>query len=67
MDVSPALLVDRVLQTQQGASEQAAQMHVLKEALDTQEAASAALLNSVAGNLPLASSGAVGTQLNSLV
>lgn len=67
MDVSPALLVDRVLQTQQGASEQAAQMRVLKEALDTQEAASAALLNSVAGSLPLAPSGSVGTQLNALV
>jgi len=56
-----------VLQTQQGASEQAAQMRVLKEALDTQEAASAALLNSVAGSLPLAPSGSVGTQLNALV
>jgi hypothetical protein len=32
-----------------------------------QESASAALLNAVAGDLPLASGGALGTQLNTLV
>lgn len=67
MDVSPALLVDRVVQTQQGQTTQEAQIRVLKKAMDMQESASAALLNAVAGNLPLASGGSVGTQVNTLV
>lgn len=67
MDVSPALLVDRVVQTRQGATEQQVQIRVLKKAMDMQESASAALLNSVAGNLPLAGSGSVGTQVNTMV
>lgn len=67
MDVSPALLVDRVVQTQQGQTTQEAQILVMKKAMDMQESASAALLNAVAGDLPLASGGAVGTQVNTLV
>jgi len=67
MDVSPALLVDRVLQTQQGQTTQEAQIRVLKKAMDLQESASAALLNFVAGQLPLATEGSVGTQVNALV
>lgn len=67
MSVSPALMVDRVVQTRQGAAEQQAQIRVLKEAMNMQESTSAALLNSVAGNLPLAGSGPVGTQVNTLV
>ena len=67
MSVSPALLVDRVVQTRQGAAEQQVQIAVLKEAMQTQESAAASLLNSVAGNLPLASSGPVGTQVNTMV
>lgn len=66
MDVSPALLVDRVVQTRQGATEQQVQIRVLKKAMDMQESASAALLNSVAGNLPLAGSGSVGTNVNTM-
>jgi len=66
MDVSPALLVDRVLQTRQGQTAQEAQMLVMKKAMDMQESASAALLNAVAGNLPLAGSGPVGTLVNTL-
>jgi hypothetical protein len=67
MDVSPALLVDRVLQTRNNQTTQDVQISVLKKAMDMQESASAALLNAVAGNLPLASGGAVGTQVNTLV
>lgn len=66
MDVSPALLADRVLQTRQGQTVQQVQINVLKKAMDMQESASAALLNAVAGNLPLATDGAVGTQVNTL-
>lgn len=67
MAVSPALIVDRVLQSRQGQTAQEAQILVLKKSMDLQESASAALLNAVAGNLPLASGGAVGTQVNTLV
>ena len=66
MDVSPALLMDRVLQTRQGQTAQEAQILVMKKAMDMQESASAALLNAVAGNLPLAGSGSVGTQVNTM-
>ena len=67
MDVSPALLVDRVVQTRNAQSTQEVQIKVLKKAMDMQESASMALLNGVAGNLPLASSGSVGTQVNTMV
>ncbi|EWS57590.1 hypothetical protein Y695_04800 [Hydrogenophaga sp. T4] len=67
MDVSPALLMDRVLQTRQGQTAQEAQILVMKKAMDMQESASAALLNAVAGDLPLANGGSVGTQVNTLV
>lgn len=67
MDVSPALLLDRVLQTRQGQTAQEAQIFVMNKAMDMQESASAALLNAVAGDLPLASGGSVGTQVNTLV
>ncbi|MBW8470380.1 MAG: YjfB family protein [Thiobacillus sp.] len=66
MDVSPALLMDRVLQTRQGQTAQEAQILVMKKAMDMQESASAALLNAVAGDLPLVSGGSVGTQVNTL-
>ncbi|MBE0590164.1 putative motility protein [Hydrogenophaga sp. SL48] len=66
MDVSPALLVDRVLQTRNSQTTQEVQINVLKKAMDMQESASAALLNAVAGNLPLAGSGSVGTQVNTM-
>lgn len=67
MDVSPALPVDRVVQTQQGQTTQDVQIRVLKKAMDMQASASATLLNAVVGNLPLASGGSVGTQVNTLV
>ena len=67
IEISTAQLVDRVVQSRQGSVAEAAQGHVLKKAMDLQEAASATLLNSVAGSLPLASSGSVGTQVNAMV
>jgi hypothetical protein len=39
----------------------------MKKAMDMQASASATLLNAVAGSLPLASGGPVGTQVNALV
>jgi hypothetical protein len=65
--ISPALLVDRVLQTRNNQTSQDAQINLLKKAMDMQESASAALLNAVAGGLPLASDGSLGTQVNTLV
>jgi hypothetical protein len=67
MSVSPALLVDRVAQMRQGTVEQQVQIQVMKEAMQTQASAAVALINGVAGNLPLAGSGSVGTQVNTLV
>jgi hypothetical protein len=67
MDVSPALLVDRVVQTRNGQTTQEVQINVLKKAMDMQESASQALLNGIAGDLPLAGGGAVGTQINTMV
>ncbi|MFN3493805.1 MAG: putative motility protein [Hydrogenophaga sp.] len=67
MNISPALLVDRVLQTQHIQSTQDAQINLLKKAMDAQATASMALLNAVAGDLPLASDGSLGTQVNTLV
>ena len=67
MDVSPALLVDRVIQMQQGQVAQEGALLVVKKAMDMQASAAQALLNGVAGNLPLADGGSVGTQLNTLV
>lgn len=66
MSVSPALVVDRVMQMRQGAVEQQVQIHVLKEAMATQASTAATLLSAVAGDLPLATEGAVGTQVNTL-
>ena len=67
MDVSTALLMDRVLQTRQGQTTQEAQILVMNKAMDMQESASAALLNAVAGDFPLANGGSMGTQVNTLV
>jgi hypothetical protein len=66
MNVSSALLADRVLQSRQGQTAQQAQLLVMKKAMDMQQSASAALLSAVAGDLPLAKGGALGTQLNTL-
>lgn len=67
MDVSPALLVDRVVQMQQVQVAQEGVLLVVKKAMDMQVSAAQALLNGVVGDLPLADGGSVGTQLNTLV
>lgn len=67
MDVSPALLVDRVVQTRNNQTTQEVQIAVLKKAMDMQESASQALLSGVTGDLPLASGGTVGTRVNVMV
>lgn len=67
MSVSPALVADRVAQMRQGAVEQQVQIHVLKEAMQTQASAAATLLNAVVGDLPLTGSGTTGTQVNTMV
>lgn len=67
MDVSSALLVDRVLQMEKGQSTQAAQFAVLKKAMTMQESASQALISAASGDLPLAAGGTLGTQVNTLV
>jgi hypothetical protein len=67
MDVSPAALVDGVVQSRQDQTAQQVQISVMKKAMAMQESASAALLNAVASPLPLASGGSVGTQVNALV
>jgi hypothetical protein len=67
MNISPALLVDRVLQTRNHQTSQEAQINLLKKGMDMQASASQALLNAVAGDLPLASDGSLGTQVNTLV
>ena len=66
MNVSPALLMDREIQMSNSQTAQEAQILVMKKAMDMQESASAALLNAVAGDLPLANGGSVGTQVNTL-
>lgn len=64
MDVSPSAMVDRVLQLRQADVQQEVQVRVLKEAMDTQQAAAASLLAGVTGDMPLATSGDVGTRVN---
>ena len=67
MDVSPAALVNAAVAMQQVSTAQDVQLSVLKKAMDVQASAAMALLQGVTGHLPLASSGALGTQVNVLV
>ncbi len=67
MDVSPAALVDTVVQTRSDQVDQQVQIRVMKKAMDAQASTAAALLNSVTASLPLATEGALGTQVNALV
>ena len=66
MDVSPAALVNAVTQMQQSQVTQTAQLLVLKKALDMQASGALALLQALPTNLPLATSGTLGTQVNTL-
>ncbi len=67
MDVSPAALVGAVVQTRSDQVDQQVQIRVMKKAMDAQASTAAALLNSVTASLPLATEGALGTQVNALV
>ena len=67
MDVSPTALVHAAAQTQQAQLAQAVQVSVLKKALDVQASGTLALLQAIPANLPLATSGSLGTQVNQLV
>ena len=64
MDVSPAAMVNAVVQIKQDQVAQQVQVSVLKTALQAQATGALALLQAVPGPLPLASSGSVGTQVN---
>ena len=55
-----------VVASQQASTAQEVQLAVMKKAMDTQGSGALSLLQSVTGNLPLATTGHVGTQLNLL-
>ena len=62
MDISTTALVSASTQMQQSQVAQAAQILVLKKAMDIQETGALALLQA----LPLATSGNLGTQVNTM-
>ena len=62
MDISPAALVSATLQMKQSQVAETAQVLVLKKALDIQANGALALLQA----LPLATSGSLGTQVNTM-
>jgi len=63
MDVSPTALINAATQMQQSQVTQTAQVLVLKKAMDIQATGALALLQA----LPLATSGNLGTQVNTMV
>lgn len=63
MDVSPTALVNVSTQMQQSQVAQTAQVLVLNKAMDIQSSGALALLQA----LPLATSGNLGTQVNTMV
>ena len=67
MDVTPAGLVNAAVEMKQAQAAQAVQVSVLKKSMEVQATAALSLLQAVPGNLPLASSGNLGTQVNQLV
>lgn len=64
MDVSVTGIVNLSTQMQQSKAAETAQMLVLKKALDMEANSALSLLQAVPGNLPLAQSGNLGTQVN---
>jgi hypothetical protein len=62
MDIFPTGLVNASTQMQQSQVAQAAQILVLKKAMDIQETGALALLQAI----PLATSGNLGTQVNAM-
>lgn len=67
MDVSPTALVNAAVQMKQTQAAQEVQLTVMKKAMDLQESAALMLLQAMPGQLPLASGGNLGTQVNQLV
>jgi hypothetical protein len=63
MEISPTALVNASTQMQQSQVAQTAQVLVLKKAMDIQATGAMALLQA----LPLATSGNLGTQVNTMV
>jgi Putative motility protein len=59
-------MVGAYVANKQATAAQDVQLAVLKKAMDMQGSGMLSLLQGVTGNLPLASSGSVGTQLNLL-
>lgn len=59
-------MVGAVVASQQASTAQEVQLAVMKKAMDMQGSGALSLLQSVTGNLPLATTGQVGTQLNLL-
>ncbi|WP_066267843.1 putative motility protein [Hydrogenophaga palleronii] len=67
MDVSPAALVHAVAAMKHDQATSEVQIEVLKKAMDIQSSSAMAMLNALPAQLPLASGGALGTQVNTLV
>lgn len=59
-------MVGAYVANKQANAAQEVQLAVLKKAMDMQGSSTLSLLQSVTGNLPLATGGSVGTQLNLL-
>lgn len=64
MDISPVSMVNATLELKQVGNQQEAQLAVFKKALDIQANGIAELIGSVPPSPPLASSGNLGTRLN---
>jgi len=67
MEISPNALVNTAVESKQTEVAQQVQLSVLKKAMDVQATAALTLLQAIPGQLPLASSGSVGTQVNQMV
>lgn len=67
MDVSPAALVHAVADMKRDQVSSEVQIQVLKKAQDIQSSSAMAMLNALPAALPLATDGALGTQVNALV
>ncbi len=64
MNISATGISSMSTQLQQGKVAESAQLLVLKKAIDIEASAALALLQTMTGNLPVASSGNLGTKLN---
>lgn len=67
MDVSPTALVHAVAEMKRDQVTSEVQIQVLKKAQDIQSSSAMAMLNALPAILPLATDGALGTQVNALV